>query len=320
MVRTVFVYKPGDLPGALARAALLSCLAAAMTLGQQPAFDAASVKVVKLASHPVFGSSGGPGTSDPARIHLCCEGMFSLLMRAYDVELDRIIGPAWIMENMGPNLYQVDATMPPDTTNARYQLMMQQLLRERFHLEIHREKRYFPGYELVIAEGGPKLKESRVYPDVAAPNTSELPKRNAAGILALPPGPQMFTSLGWGVIIVRAQQKPIADLVKAMGRMINQSLGENPNDFASPKARVRDSTGLTGTWDFTLRFSCELCQFAVTNGAAVPPSPPPADSPGGEPSIFVALQKQLGLKLNKVKDVPLDLIVVDHVEKTPTAN
>ena len=91
--------------------------------------------------------------------------MFSLLMRAYDVELDRIIGPSWIMENMGPNLYQVDATMPPDTTKARYQLMMQQLLQERFHLEIHREKRNFPGYELVIAEGGPRLKESKPDPD-----------------------------------------------------------------------------------------------------------------------------------------------------------
>jgi uncharacterized protein (TIGR03435 family) len=244
--------------------------------------------------------------------------MFSLLMTAYDVELDRIFGPSWIMENMGPNLYQVDATMPPDTTKARYQLMMQQMLRERFRLEIHREKRNFPGYELTIAEGGPKLKESE--PDPNAPPDASLEKRNPAGMLLLQPGPQMLTSLGWGVIIVQVQQKSIGDLVKVMGRMINQSLGENPNDFASPKARVFDRTGLTATWDFTLRFSCELCQFAATNGAVAPPTPLPADSPGGEPSIFVALRKQLGLKLNKVKDVPLDVIVVDRVEKTPTAN
>jgi hypothetical protein len=48
-----------------ARAALVGCLAAAMTLGQQPRFDAASVKVVKLATHPVFGNRVGPGTTDP---------------------------------------------------------------------------------------------------------------------------------------------------------------------------------------------------------------------------------------------------------------
>jgi uncharacterized protein (TIGR03435 family) len=305
---------------AFARTAFLCCLTTATTLGQQLTFDAASVKVVKLAAHPVFGNRGGPGTDDPGRIHLCCVGMFSLLMRAYDVELDQIFGPSWIMDNSGPNLYEVDATMPPDTTRARYQRMMQQLLQERFHLEVHREKRNFPGYELVIAEGGPKLKESRPDPNAAAPEPAQSPKRNAQGMFLLPPGPQMFTSLGWGVIIVQVQQKPIGDRVKVMGRMINQSLGENPNDFASAKARVLDRTGLTGTYDFTLRFSCELCQFAATNGALPPPSPPPADSPGGEPSIFVALRKQLGLKLNKVKDVSIDVIVVDHVEKTPTAN
>jgi uncharacterized protein (TIGR03435 family) len=303
---------------AIARTAFLGCLTITTIMAQQPTFDAASVKVVKLATHPVFGNRGGPGTSDPGRIHLCCVGMFSLLMTAYDVELDRILGPSWIMENMGPNLYQVDATRPPDATKARYQLMMQQMLQERFHLQIHREKRNFPGYELVIAEGGPKLKESK--PDPNAPPDASLEKRNAAGMLLLQPGPQMITSLVWGAIIVQVQQKPIGDLVKVMGRMINQSLGENPNDFASPKARVLDRTGLTGTYDFTLRFSCELCQFAATNGAVAPPTPLPADSPGGEPSIFVALRKQLGLKLNKVKDVPLDVIVVDRVEKNPTAN
>jgi uncharacterized protein (TIGR03435 family) len=300
-------------------ARILGCLTATTSLGQQPTFDVASVKVVELSTHPAFGNRGGPGTSDPGRIHLCCVGMFSLLMRAYDVEIDQIIGPSWIMQNIGPNLYEIDATMPPDTRKARYQLMMQQLLQERFHLVVRREKRNFPGYELVAAKGGPKLKESRPDLNAAEPDTSPIQKRTAGGMLVLPPGPQLFTSLGWGVIIVQAQQKSIADLVKVMGRMINQSLGESPNDFTSSKARVLDNTGLTGAYDFTLRFACELCQFAVANGVAAPPSPRPAD-PGGEPSIFVALQKQLGLKLNKIKDVPLDVIVVDHVEKIPTAN
>lgn len=301
------------------RAAVLGWLTAVVILGQ-PAFEAASVRVVKLASHPVFGNRGGPGTSDPTRIRLCCVGMFSLIMRAYDVEIDRISGPSWIMENMGPNLYELDATMPLGTTKALYQLMMQQLLRERFHLAIHFEKRNFPGYALVVAKSGPKMKESRPDPNVIAADSSPLPKRSSNGMFILPPGPQMFTSLGWGAIIVQAQQKPISDFVKIMGRMINQALGEDPNDYASPKARVIDQTGLTGTYDFTLHFSCELCQFAATNGSMPPPPPPPADSPGSEPSIFVALQKQLGLKLVKLKEIPLEVVLVDHVDKTPTAN
>lgn len=309
---------------ALTGVAVLGCVTAPITLGQQPTFDAASVKVVKLASHPVFGNKGGPGTSDPGRIHLCCVGMFSLLMRAYGVEIDQIIGPSWIMDNMGPNLYQVDAMMPADTTKAQFQLMMRNLLAERFHLEVHYEKRNFPGYELVVAKGGPKLKESKPDPNFADPDKPPAPKRNADGTFALPPGPQMLTTLGGGLIIVRAQEKPLGDLVKVMGRMIAQSLGENINDFASPKPRVLDRTGLAGTYDFTLTFSCEGCQFGETNrgntnGASGPP-PTPTDSPSGVPDIFVAIQKELGLKLVKTKDVPVDIIVVDRVDKIPTAN
>jgi len=302
-----------------ARTALFGCITAAVTLGQQPTFDAASVKLVKLASHPVFGNSGGPGTADPGRIHLCCVGMFSLLMRAYEVELDQIIGPAWVMENMGPDLYQIDATMPRDTTRAQFRLMMQDLLQDRFHLEIHREKRTFPGYELVVAEVGPKLRESRADPNPVMQDTRQMPKRGADGALVLPAGPQMFTSFGRGVIIVQVQEKPLSDLVRGMGRLIAQSLGEDPNDFASRKPRVVDKTGLAGKYDFTLRFSCDACQFAVANGAMAAP-PKPGDPSSELPNIFVALQRQLGLKLVKVKGIPLDVIVVDHVDKAPTAN
>jgi uncharacterized protein (TIGR03435 family) len=297
-------------------------------LAQQPIFDAASVKVVKLASHPVFGNSGGPGTSDPGRVHLCCVGMFSLVMRAYDVEVDQISGPSWIMENMGPNLYQIDATMPANTTRAEFQPMMRNLLGERFHLEAHRERRNFPGYELAVADGGPKLKESRPDPNVVDSDASQMlkrndasqmPKRNADGALALPPGPQMFTSLGRGMVIVQAQEKPISDLVRVLGRLIAQSLGEDPNDFASPKPRVIDKTRLTGKYDFTLRFSCESCQFAAANGMLSGP-PNRTDAPESAPNIFAAIQKQLGLKLVKIKEIPVDVIVVDHVDKTPTDN
>lgn len=298
---------------------LLLALLVIPAFAQPPEFDAVSVKSVNLAFHPAFGNRGGPGTNDPGRVHMCCPGMYSLLMTAYDIEIDRLFGPDWIMENMGPNLYEIDATMPPSTTKAQYQLMMQQFLKERFHVSVHHETRNYPAYELVVAEGGPKVKESK--PDLDAEPSTGLPKRGSNGMFILPPGPQMFTSLGWGVITVQVQQKPVRDLVTVMGRMINQSLGENPNDYHSPKARVVDKTGLTGTYDFTLHFSCELCQFAAVNGSSRPPADPlPADSPGGEPSIFTALQKQLGFRLNKSKEVPLDVIVVDRVDKIPTEN
>jgi len=74
-----------------------------MVRGQQPTFDVASIKVVNLASHPVFGT-GAALDKRPRRIHLCCVGMFSLLMRAYDVDLDQIIALPDYGKH-GPNLY-----------------------------------------------------------------------------------------------------------------------------------------------------------------------------------------------------------------------
>ena len=79
--------------------------------------------------------------------------------------------------------------MPPETTAARFQLMMQNLLLERFHLEMHREKRNFPGYELVVAEGGPKLRETKAAGEASPPETAQMPPRRADGTLVLPPGP-----------------------------------------------------------------------------------------------------------------------------------
>ncbi|HUE11822.1 MAG TPA: TIGR03435 family protein, partial [Steroidobacteraceae bacterium] len=263
-------------------------LAISACLAQQPSFDAASVKAVNLATHPVFGNEGGPGSSDPGRIHLCCVGMYSLLVRAYDVQVDQISGPAWIMDNMGPNLYLIDATMPAGTTLGQYRLMMQNLLVERFHLSIHRETRNFPAYELVVAKDGPKLQAS----------------------VPAPEGPDMKTSLGHGMVRVQAREKPISELVLAMGALIAHSQGVGLSDFAAPKARVVDRTGLTGTYDFTLEFNCEGCR-----GLGVP-----SDSTGSDlPTIFAALEK-LGLKLEKAKDVAMDVIVVDRVDKVPTEN
>lgn len=292
------------------RIVILGCLMAALGLAQRPSFEAASVKAVNLATHPTFGNSGGPGTTDPGRIHLCCVGMFSLLMRAYGVQIDQIGGPSWIMDNMGPNLYQIDATMPPGTTKEQFQLMMQNLLAVRFHLTVHQETRDFPGYDLVVAKDGPKLK-------AAAPDP------NAVHAGALPPGPQMLTSLGRGMVRVQVQQKPLADLIKGMGSLIAQSMGADPTDFASRKPRVRDKTGLTGTYDFTLEFACEGCRGLGANlplGGGGAADVPPADAGAWLPNIFVAIEKQLGLKLEKTRDIPLDVIVVDHVDKVPTEN
>ncbi len=306
---------------------VVAFLTVGVCLAQQPVFDAVSVKAVNLAAHPAFGNSGGPGTKDPGRVHFCCVSMVSLLMRAYDLQIDQVFGPSWIMDNMGPNLYQVDATMPLDTTKAQFQSIMRTLLVERFHLQVHHETRNFPGYDLVVAKNGPKLKESlkesNPDPNILIADTPQKPKRGADGSIIFPPGPQMMTSLGRGMVRVQAQEKPLADVIAGMGSLIAQSMGADPTDFAARKARVTDKTGLTGKYDFILEFACDGCRglganlpiFAGRGDASA------ADlSESGLPSIFSALEKQLGLKLEKTRDVSLDVIVVDRVDKIPTQN
>jgi uncharacterized protein (TIGR03435 family) len=134
-------------------------------------FDAASVKLFSDVPNAPFGNS-----SDPGRVHYGRVSMIQLLMTAFDAKPDEIAGPAWMAEFMGPNQYVVDATMPPGTTKEQLQAMLQNLLIERFHLSFHRETRNFPGYELVVAKDGPKLKES-----TPAPAASTPPLRHPAG-------------------------------------------------------------------------------------------------------------------------------------------
>jgi uncharacterized protein (TIGR03435 family) len=118
----------------------------------------------------------------------------------------------------------------------------------------------------------------------------------------------MMSGEGSGRIRVESREKSIADLASLLGDMITQALGAGVMDLAVPKARVADKTGLTGKYNYTLEFACEGCR-----------GPDPA-APPDAPTIFAAIEKQLGLKLEETRDIPLDVIVVDHVDKTPSGN
>lgn len=95
-------------------------------------------------------------------------------------------------------------------------------------------------------------------------------------------------------------------------------------------ARVVDKTGMTGKYDFTLKFELPQNAFMVGfgvisplatrgqawRGTTSPPAPPQVDAVA---IISEAMEKQLGLRLEAAK-IPMDTLVIDHVEKTPTDN
>jgi uncharacterized protein (TIGR03435 family) len=310
--------------------AVVACaLAAGPCFAQQPEFDAASVKVFDPAQPPTRGVSGGPGSSDPGRIHYGGIAMISLLLNAYGVQNDQVSGPAWIEDFMGPNRYVVDATMPPGTTKEQFQQMLRNLLAERFHLVVHHETKGFPGYELVVAKDGPKPKES-----VPDPKTADdsAPKRglDKDGFTILPPGAHMGQMTSSGTMRISCKEQSMAAFAASLGNIVSVALGA---DAKTGRPRVIDKTALTGKYDFRLECFCAGCRslremapnlplFAGRGQEDAPAQPTAAaELPGsGLPTIFAALEKQLGLKLEKVRDVPVDVIVVDRVDKVPTEN
>lgn len=258
-----------------------------------PKFNVASIKVVDRNSLGRGGggrAAGGPGTSDPGRFSYPAATMLGLLMKAFGVESGQVFGAA-VQPRVGADFYEVTATMPPDTTEAQFQTMLQNLLAERFHLVVHHEIRNFPAYELVVDKGGPKLKERASRSD-DGPKTANPMNVN-------------FQSANAGNITLKDQT--IEDLAERLGMTLLTVERIQTQNMNLPAPRVVDKTGLTGKYTFSLDFT--------------PPGfAPGPDSPTDLPDFYVALREKLGLRLNKTAGVPVDVIVVDSVDKLPVAN
>ena len=270
-------------------------LGAVAASAQTPAplhFDAASVKVVDRNSLGRGGGRimGGPGTSDPGRLTAPTATMLGLLFKAYGVGQGQVLGDA-VQPRAGANIYSVTATMPPDTTKEQFETMLQNLLIDRFRLKAHLETRTFPAFELVVDKGGSKLKDATVQPDDGSPPAGRL---------------MNFQSATSGSVTLREQ--PIGDLAKWLGQAYGTVEGIRTQNVNLPLPRVLDKTGLTGKYSFSLDYAPP---GAITG---------PDDAPSDLPDLVVALRKQLGLDLNKIAGIPVDVIVVDSVDNVPTEN
>jgi bla regulator protein blaR1 len=221
---------------------------------------------------------------------------------AYEVEDHQISGgPSWLNSEH----YDLEAKMDSVTADALHKLseeqrtlerqrMLQALLTDRFKLTIHRETRELPIYALVIAKNGLKLQEAK--PGDTYPNGMKGPDGRAGGGM-------MF---GMGRGSVTGQGIPVSNLVRLLSRQLGRT--------------VVDKTGLTAKYDFTLQWTPDESQGAMFKGPGPGPegtaSPPPPDPSG--PSIFTAVQEQLGLKLESQKG-PVEILVIDHAEQ-PSEN
>lgn len=301
---------------AIGVALLASCGLFGQTATKPPAFEVASTKPAGpyVDGSPSGGMVGGPGTSDPGRVTFPRASLSYLLAAAYGALGDQISGPGWL--NSSDYRYVINATMPPNTTKEQFRLMLQNLLAERFHVRLHHETQSRPGYELVVAPGGTKLKEWTPATD-AAPFR---PGLDANGFSTAPPSGTFFGSsaalTSEGVPVFRVVYRDsMAVFCRALGTMIGTSNGTLGN---GPEVRVADRTGLTGTYEIRLEFADGMRpRSAPASGEA---GVTVASDPGEAPSVFTAVEKQLGLKLQKVKDVAVDVLVIDSADKVPTEN
>jgi uncharacterized protein (TIGR03435 family) len=275
---------------------------------------------------------GGPGTPDPGQITYNNVSIKLLLTNAYNVKGYQISGPDW----MESERFDITAKMSPDTTKEQFQQMLQNLLAERFHLKLHHQTKEMPMYALVVGKGGSKLKES--VDDPAAATDANGPNGGGPGAgggfgsggppriqLGRDGFPQLPAGAGRGGLMMMAVNGKMR--LQASRQKVSQLAEMLSNQLSRP---VTDMTELSKIYDFTLDFVPDDGQRPMMGGMHVAPPQgadgggaigggPAAGNEGGGPTIFTAVQEQLGLKLDARKG-PVDLLVIDTLEKVPTEN
>ena len=225
--------------------------------------------------------------------------LVALILQAYGLQRTQIVGaPDWAETARYDIIAKAESDIqgsPPGSPPGPLNFMLQDLLVDRFKLRAHREARELSTYALKLARSDGKLGE-RLQPsaiDCAA-------MRGRGGRMNAPPGPPPpgeRPPCGMRVAPnqVVAGGIPLARLTQMLSQFTQRI--------------VIDRTGLEGNFDIDLTFTPER----MPQGPPPPGAPPLNIDPNG-PSLFTALQEQLGLKLESEK-APVEVLVIDHVER-----
>jgi uncharacterized protein (TIGR03435 family) len=246
----------------LSFAAVAMALTMAQAIAQSPAPDtdtAPSFSVAAIKPHDPDSGRTGMGL-DRNPIAIRNQSLASLIMFTYAVNPHQIVGaPDWADKSY----FDIDARIdtPGQFNLQQDQAMLAKLLADRFQLKFHREKRELPVYAIRIAKGGPKLTPAK--PD------------------------EQLNQTGSGNDIehnVTFTNAAMSNVVLGMQFLLNRP--------------IVDQTGLTGRYDFTLRYTADEAN---------------THDPNAPPGIFTAAQEQLGLKFEPTKAL-VDVLVIDRAE------
>jgi bla regulator protein BlaR1 len=287
-------------------------------LADAPPNQAKTTKVVHRSFETVsikIGARDGRGPfviSIPPRLTVKSATLRDLIRMSYHVRDFQITGgPAWINSDR----YIIDATARDNPTTEEWLettgLMLQALLRDRFKVKMQRETQELPVYDLTLAKGGLKLAQS-----AERSCTTFKWYRNS-------PAPGQSTAIACGVVeLTNTRLNHTLDangmsITRVGGNAVVPSLA---TFFSGELDRtVIDKTGLTGLFDFHLEWNRLATARLLGRSAADDPSAnASALSDASSPSLFTAVQEQLGLKLEPAKG-PVQVYIIDHVEK-PSEN
>ena len=237
-----------------------------------------------------------------------------LVRMAYGLQDFQIVGgPPWQMTSK----FDITAKAPEGTTKAPAELlpMMKALLADRFKLKTHTETRELPVYALVIARSDGKLgadikpSSSDCSPADTQKRAEELAKGGGAAVIQMmakgEPVPCMIMpainpsnpSAGFGL-------RGNGQAISALTQLLTQVTGR----------MVQDKTGLTGLYDFELKFDPQVLLAMLPQLGINVPAAAAANLPGSDsPALLTALQEQLGLKLDSQKG-PVEVLVIDSAE------
>jgi uncharacterized protein (TIGR03435 family) len=211
------------------------------------------------------------------QFHIINQPLTQIISFAYDVQAKQVVGlPDWGTTD------KFDIDGKPDGEGApsgkQWKIMIQKMLVDRFRFTFHKDKKELSVYVLSVSKTGQKMTKNDSDPN---------------GL------PGLFFRGKLGDLGVRNA------LMTDFTGLMQSVVLDRP---------VLDQTGLTGRFDFTLKWTPDDSQFAGMGGGI----PPPTEAPDAPPNLYTAIQEQIGLKLEATR-APADVMVIDHVEK-PSAN
>jgi uncharacterized protein (TIGR03435 family) len=270
-----------------------------------PSPDSATFEVASVKPNTTPGRM--TSTLAPGRVNMVGIPVRRLIMQAYEIHDSQIVGgPDWL----GSEGYDINATTNGTPSPEDRRMLMKTLLRDRFKLTFHTEKRDLPIYALVVQRSNGRLGPGLIrIPDDECPP----PGRRLGGPPAAPPpfdpnAPAACGQMTFGPGHLRAHGVPIDMLARSLANLPTITSFNRP---------VTNLTKLEGRYDVDFKWTDEFARGGPPplGGSSAAPN---AITPGDEPALFTALQEQLGLKLNSQR-ATLDVLVIDSIER-PSEN